>query len=48
MANILWILTKLDLRSLIDIVLVAMVIYGVLSLVRGTSLSALRGVILLA
>ncbi len=49
MANILWILTKLDLRSLIDIVLVAMVIYGVLSLVRGTqAVQLLRGVILLA
>ena len=49
MANILWILTKLDLRSLIDIALVALVIYGVLSLVRGTqAVQLLRGVILLA
>lgn len=49
MANILWILTRLDLRSLIDILLVALVIYGVLSLVRGTqAVQLLRGVILLA
>jgi diadenylate cyclase len=49
LANILWILTKLDLRSLIDILLVALVIYGVLSLVRGTqAVQLLRGVILLA
>ena len=49
MANILWILTKLDLRSLIDILLVALVIYGVLWLVRGTqAVQLLRGIILLA
>jgi len=49
LANILWILTKIDLRSLIDILLVALVIYGVLSLVRGTqAVQLLRGVILLA
>lgn len=49
MENILWILTQLDLRNLIDILLVALAIYGVLSLVRGTqAVQLLRGVILLA
>ncbi|MHB0857755.1 MAG: diadenylate cyclase CdaA [Anaerolineae bacterium] len=49
MANILWILSKLDLRNFIDILLVASVIYGVLLLLRGTqAVQLLRGVILLA
>ena len=49
MANILWVLSKLDLRNLIDILLVAAVIYGVLLLVRGTqAVQLLRGVILIA
>jgi diadenylate cyclase len=48
-ANILWVLSKLDLRNLVDILLVAGVIYGVLLLVRGTqAVQLLRGVILIA
>jgi len=48
-SNVLWILSKLDLRNLVDILLVAAVIYGVLLLVRGTqAIQLLRGVILLA
>lgn len=49
MAEILWLLSKLDLRSIIDIVLVASIIYGTLLLLRGTqAVQLLRGVILLA
>lgn len=49
MANIFWILSKLDLRNIVDILLVAVVIYGVLLMVRGTqAVQLLRGVILLA
>ena len=49
MANVLWILSKLDPRNLVDILLVAAVIYGALWLVRGTqAVQLLRGVILLA
>lgn len=49
MANVLWILSKLNVRNLVDILLVAAVIYGVLLLVRGTqAIQLLRGVILLA
>jgi diadenylate cyclase len=48
-ANVLWILSKLNVRNLVDILLVAAVIYGVLLLVRGTqAIQLLRGVILLA
>jgi diadenylate cyclase len=48
-ANIFWILSKLDLRNIVDILLVAVVIYGVLLMVRGTqAVQLLRGVILLA
>jgi diadenylate cyclase len=47
--NVFWILSKLDLRNLIDIVLVAAVIYGVLMMVQGTqAVQLLRGVILFA
>ncbi|MBC7237253.1 MAG: TIGR00159 family protein, partial [Chloroflexi bacterium] len=47
MANVFWILSKLDLRNIIDILLVAIVIYGVLLMVRGTqAVQLLRGVIL--
>lgn len=49
MANVVWIISKLNLRNLIDILLVASVIYVVLLLVRGTqAVQLLRGVILLA
>ncbi len=49
MANVFWILSKLDLRSMVDILLVAGVIYGVLLMVQGTqAVQLLRGVILLA
>ncbi len=49
MANVIWILSKLDLRNIVDILLVATVIYGVLLMVRGTqAVQLLRGVILLA
>ena len=49
MANVFWILSKLDLRNLTDILLVALAIYGVLYMVRGTqAVQLLRGVILLA
>ncbi len=49
MANVFWILSKLDLHNLIDILLVATTIYGVLLMVRGTqAVQLLRGVILLA
>jgi diadenylate cyclase len=48
-SEILWILSKLDLRSVIDIVLVSGVIYGVLLLVRGTqAVQLLRGAMLVA
>jgi diadenylate cyclase len=48
-ANVFWVLTKLNLLNLLDIVLVAAVIYVVLLLVRGTqAVQLLRGVILLA
>ena len=49
MAEVLWLLSKLDLRSLVDIFLVASAIYGTLLLLRGTqAVQLLRGVILLA
>ncbi len=49
METIFWILTKLDWRNLVDILLVATVIYTVLLLVRGTqAVQLLRGVILVA
>ena len=49
MENVFWILSKIDERNLIDILLVAGIIYGVLLLVRGTqAVQLLRGVILLA
>ena len=49
MANVYWILSRLDLLDAVDIVLVAAVIYAVLLLVRGTqAVQLLRGVILLA
>lgn len=49
MSNVLWILSKIDLRNLVDILLVASVIYGVLLMVRGTqAVQLLRGVILVA
>lgn len=49
MANVFWILSKIDLRNLTDILLVALVIYGALYMVRGTqAVQLLRGVILLA
>lgn len=48
-ANYFWILSKLDLRSIFDILLVSGVIYGSLLMVRGTqAVQLLRGVILLA
>jgi len=48
-ANVLWLLSKLDMRNLLDILLVAGVIYGLLWLLRGTqAVQLLRGVILLA
>ncbi len=49
MANVLWLLSRLDLRNLIDILLVASVVYGILLMVQGTqAVQLLRGVILLA
>lgn len=49
MENVFWVLSKLDLRNLIDILLVAAIIYGVLMMVQGTqAVQLLRGVILLA
>ena len=49
MQNVFWILSKLNLRNAIDILLVAAVIYAVLLMVRGTqAVQLLRGVILLA
>jgi len=48
-SEILWILSKLDLRSVIDIILVSGVIYGILLLVRGTqAVQLLRGAMLVA
>jgi len=47
--NVFWILSKLDARNVIDILLVSAVIYGVLLMVRGTqAVQLLRGVIVLA
>lgn len=49
MANVFWILSKLNIRNLIDVLLVATIIYAVLLMVRGTqAVQLLRGVILLA
>lgn len=49
MANVLWLLSKLDARNLIDILLVAGIIYGILVMVQGTqAVQLLRGIILLA
>ncbi|MHB9032132.1 MAG: diadenylate cyclase CdaA [Anaerolineae bacterium] len=49
MTNILWILSKIEFRNLVDILLVAAVIYGVLLLVRGTqAVQLIRGAILVA
>lgn len=49
MSEILWILSKVDLRSVIDIILVSGVIYGILLLVRGTqAVQLLRGALLVA
>lgn len=49
MANILWILSRISALDLIDILLVAAVIYALLLLLRGTqAVQLLRGVILLA
>ncbi|MBC7316077.1 MAG: TIGR00159 family protein, partial [Chloroflexi bacterium] len=49
MANFFWILSKLDLRNVVDILLVAAIIYGVLLMVQGTqAVQLLRGVIFLA
>jgi len=48
-ANVFWILSKVDLRNLVDILLVAGVIYVALLMVRGTqAVQLLRGVILFA
>jgi len=48
-ATVLWLLSKLDLRNLVDIMLVASIIYGLLVMVQGTqAVQLLRGVILLA
>jgi len=48
-ANIYWILSRVDLLDIVDILLVAAVVYAVLLLVRGTqAVQLLRGVILLA
>jgi len=47
--NVLWIIGKLDLLNIVDILLVATVIYVALMMVRGTqAVQLLRGVILLA
>ena len=49
MANVLWVLSKIDLRNIIDILLVAGVIYLALFMARGTqAVQLLRGVILFA
>jgi len=46
--HVFWILSKLDLRNIIDILLVALIIYGAFLMVRGTqAVQLLRGVILL-
>ncbi len=49
MANVYWVLSRLTLLDVVDILLVAAVIYAVLLLVRGTqAVQLLRGAILLA
>ncbi len=49
MANVLWLLSKLDARNLIDILLVAGIFYGILVMLQGTqAVQLLRGIILLA
>lgn len=49
MADIYWILSKIDLLAIADILLVGLVIYGILVMVWGTqAVQLLRGVILLA
>jgi len=48
-ANVIWVLSNLDLLDVVDILLVALVIYAALLLMRGTqAIQLLRGVILLA
>jgi diadenylate cyclase len=48
-ANLFWILSRINLSSLLDIVLVAAVIYGALRLLQGTqAVQLLRGAIILA
>jgi len=47
-ANVLWILQKIDLLNIVDILLVAAIVYMILLLLRGTqAIQLLRGVILL-
>ncbi|MCE5259236.1 MAG: diadenylate cyclase CdaA [Chloroflexi bacterium] len=49
MTDILWVLSKLELRNLVDILLVAGVFYGVLMLVRGTqAMQLIKGTMLVA
>lgn len=49
MADVYWILSKIDLLAIVDILLVAIIIYGVLLMAWGTqAVQLLRGVILLA
>lgn len=48
MADILWVLSRLTLSDVVDILLVALIFYGLLVLMRGTqAVSLLRGVIVL-
>lgn len=47
MSDILWVFTRLDLLSVIDILLVALIFYGLLRLMQGTqAVQLLRGVII--
>lgn len=48
MADVLWVLTRLDLESLPDILLVSLIFYGLLFLMRGTpAIQLLRGIVVL-
>ncbi|MEA3459598.1 MAG: diadenylate cyclase CdaA [Chloroflexota bacterium] len=48
MTDILWVLSQLDLLSVVDILLVGLIIYGILRLIHGTrAVQLLRGVIVL-
>ena len=48
MSEIIWIFSQIDLRSIVDILLVALVFYGILFMMRGTrAIQLIRGIVFL-